>query len=68
MKERLFYPPNSFQGVSHWAVETFRVDGTWRTYTEHETSKAARAQLRRMQERYPKTCQMRVAMRLVVTA
>jgi len=53
MTERLFYPPNSFVGVDHWAVETYRIDGTYRVYTEHETKEAAIAQLDRMISRYP---------------
>ena len=53
MTERLFYPPNSFVGVNHWVIETLRVDGTYRVYTEHETKEAAIAQLDRMISRYP---------------
>ena len=53
MTERLFYPPNSFAGVDHWAIETYRIDGTYRVYTEHETKEAAIAQLDRMIGRYP---------------
>lgn len=64
-RERLWYPPNSFAGVTHWAVESLRLDGQWRTYTEHETREAAHAQLARLQERYPKTCNSRVVQRIV---
>ena len=52
-KERLFYPPNSLTGSAHWIVQTLRVDGSYRTYTEHKTQRAAIAQLDRMISRYP---------------
>jgi hypothetical protein len=52
-RERLWYPPNSFPGVSHWAIETYRADGTYRVYSEHLTKAAAVAQLGRMVLRYP---------------
>ena len=51
--ERLWYPPNSFEGMTHWEVETHRADGTYRVFTEHETQAAAEAQLNRMALRYP---------------
>lgn len=53
LKERLFYPPNSFTGSDHWVVQTLRVDGSYRTYTEHQTKAAAVEQLGRMVARYP---------------
>ena len=53
LKERLFYPPNSLTGSDHWAVQTLRVDGSYRTYTEHQSKTAAVEQLGRMIARYP---------------
>ena len=52
-REKLFYPPNSFESVSHWRVLTLRVDGTYRTYTEHATKGCAVTQMERMALRYP---------------
>ena len=53
MKERPWYPPNSFASCEHWAIKTLRLDGTYRTHTEHQTQAAAVAQLGRMVIRYP---------------
>jgi hypothetical protein len=57
--ERLWFPPNSFGTVAHWAVETLRVDGSWRVYTEHASSTAAAAQAQRMKDRWPNS-QLRI--------
>lgn len=51
--ERLFYPPNSLNGINHWAIKTLRLDGSYCTYTVHATKEAAIKQLDRMIGRYP---------------
>ena len=51
--ERLWYPPNSFGSCEHWAIETYRADGTYRTYTEHASKARALEQLGRLVIRYP---------------
>jgi len=53
MNNRPWFPPNSLTGLTHWRVETLRLDGSFRTYTEHETKDQAIRQLGRMVERYP---------------
>jgi predicted FMN-binding regulatory protein PaiB len=53
MKERLWYPPNSFAHVPHWELQVLRVTGEWRTYTEHPTADNARAHQMRLADRWP---------------
>jgi hypothetical protein len=52
-RERLWYPPRSFETVAHYALETLRVDGRWATYTEHASRAGAEAHLARMADRWP---------------
>jgi hypothetical protein len=53
MRNRLWYPPNSFGNHPHWVVQTLRVDETYRTYTEHETELSAIKQRDRMIRNWP---------------
>jgi hypothetical protein len=55
MKERPWYPPNSFTHVPHWVVQVRRITGEWRTYTEHPTADNARKHWKRLVERWPNT-------------